>query len=29
MYYGAADSCIALATAKLKDLTDYVLACPG
>jgi predicted GH43/DUF377 family glycosyl hydrolase len=29
MYYGAADSCIALATAKLKDLIDYVLACPG
>lgn len=28
MYYGAADSCIALATAKLKDLIDYVLACP-
>ena len=29
MYYGAADSCIALATAKLKDLVDYVLTCPG
>jgi predicted GH43/DUF377 family glycosyl hydrolase len=29
MYYGAADSCIALATAKLKDLIDYVLTCPG
>jgi predicted GH43/DUF377 family glycosyl hydrolase len=29
MYYGAADSCIALATAKLKDLIDYILACPG
>jgi predicted GH43/DUF377 family glycosyl hydrolase len=29
MYYGAADSCIALATSKLKDLIDYVLACPG
>jgi predicted GH43/DUF377 family glycosyl hydrolase len=28
MYYGAADSCIALATAKLKDLIDYVLTCP-
>ncbi len=28
MYYGAADSCIALATAKQKDLLDYVLGCP-
>jgi len=28
MYYGAADSCIALATAKLKDLLDYALHCP-
>ncbi len=28
MYYGAADSCIALATAKLKNLVDYILACP-
>jgi predicted GH43/DUF377 family glycosyl hydrolase len=28
MYYGAADSCIALATAKLKDILDYVLGCP-
>lgn len=29
MYYGAADSCIALATAKLDDLLDYVLSCPA
>jgi len=28
MYYGAADSCIALATAKLSELVDYVLSCP-
>jgi predicted GH43/DUF377 family glycosyl hydrolase len=28
MYYGAADSCIALATAKLKDLLDYILGYP-
>jgi predicted GH43/DUF377 family glycosyl hydrolase len=28
MYYGAADSCIGLATAKLQDLIDYVLQCP-
>lgn len=28
MYYGAADSCIALATAKLSELVDYVLQCP-
>jgi predicted GH43/DUF377 family glycosyl hydrolase len=28
MYYGAADSCIGLATAKLQDLTDYILQCP-
>jgi predicted GH43/DUF377 family glycosyl hydrolase len=29
MYYGAADSCIALATVKLADLLDYVLRCPA
>jgi len=29
MYYGAADSCIALATAKLSELVNYVLACPN
>ena len=28
MYYGAADSCIALATAKLNNLVDYVLNLP-
>jgi predicted GH43/DUF377 family glycosyl hydrolase len=26
MYYGAADSCIALAIAKLDDLVDFLLA---
>jgi predicted GH43/DUF377 family glycosyl hydrolase len=29
MYYGAADSCIALATAKLDELVDFVLSCPA
>ncbi len=29
MYYGAADSCICLATANLKDLIDFVLKYPG
>jgi predicted GH43/DUF377 family glycosyl hydrolase len=28
MYYGAADSCIALATAKRSDVLDYLLKCP-
>lgn len=28
IYYGAADSCIALATASLKDLVNYVKLCP-
>jgi predicted GH43/DUF377 family glycosyl hydrolase len=28
MYYGAADSCIALATAKLNDLVGFILKCP-
>jgi predicted GH43/DUF377 family glycosyl hydrolase len=28
MYYGAADSCIALATAKLSELVEFVLSCP-
>lgn len=28
MYYGAADSCIALATAKLSDLIGHILSCP-
>jgi predicted GH43/DUF377 family glycosyl hydrolase len=29
MYYGAADSCIGLATAKLDDLLGYILRCPA
>ena len=29
MYYGAADSCIALATAKLSELLDFVRDCPN
>jgi len=29
MYYGAADSCIALATVKLKDIVNFLLACPN
>ncbi|MBN1796246.1 MAG: hypothetical protein JW804_06200 [Sedimentisphaerales bacterium] len=29
MYYGAADSCIALATAKLDDLVSFVKKCPN
>lgn len=28
MYYGGADSCIALATAKLSDLLGYIKSCP-
>lgn len=28
MYYGAADTCIGLATAKLCDLLDYIRSCP-
>lgn len=28
MYYGAADTCIALATANLNDLLDYIKSCP-
>ncbi|MGE5422642.1 MAG: glycosidase [Ignavibacteriales bacterium] len=28
MYYGGADTCIALATATLSDLLEYVLKCP-
>ena len=27
MYYGAADSCIAMASANLKDLVDYITKC--
>jgi predicted GH43/DUF377 family glycosyl hydrolase len=29
MYYGGADSCLALATARLTDVLDYVRACPA
>jgi len=28
MYYGGADSCIGLATARLSDLLQYILKCP-
>ena len=28
LYYGGADTCIALATAKLEDLREYILKCP-
>ena len=28
MYYGAADTCIALATANLSDLLEYIKCCP-
>lgn len=28
LYYGAADTCIALAEAKLSEVLNYVLACP-
>ncbi len=29
MYYGGADSCIALATASLGDLLEYIRKCPA
>ena len=29
MYYGGADSCLALATARCADLLDYLRACPA
>ncbi len=29
MYYGAADSCIGLATASLSDLVDLIMQCPA
>lgn len=29
MYYGAADTCIAMATASLKEILDYILSCPS
>ena len=28
LYYGAADSCIAMATASLSDLLEYIRKCP-
>ena len=28
LYYGAADSAIAVATAKLSDCIDYIMTCP-
>lgn len=28
MYYGAADSCIALATAQLSELVNFLMSCP-
>jgi predicted GH43/DUF377 family glycosyl hydrolase len=28
MYYGAADSTIAVATARLSDVMDYILSSP-
>ncbi len=29
VYYGGADSCVALATARLSDLLEYVRSCPA
>lgn len=29
MYYGAADTCIAFATASLKEVLDYIMKCPS
>ena len=29
VYYGGADSCIALATAKISELLDYIKSCPS
>jgi predicted GH43/DUF377 family glycosyl hydrolase len=28
LYYGAADTCIGLATARCSEVLDYLLACP-
>jgi predicted GH43/DUF377 family glycosyl hydrolase len=28
LYYGAADTCVALATASLREIVEYVLGCP-
>jgi predicted GH43/DUF377 family glycosyl hydrolase len=29
LYYGAADTCIGLATARCSEVLDYLLACPA
>jgi predicted GH43/DUF377 family glycosyl hydrolase len=29
MYYGGADSCLALATGRLSDVLDYLRTCPA
>jgi beta-1,4-mannooligosaccharide/beta-1,4-mannosyl-N-acetylglucosamine phosphorylase len=29
LYYGGADSCLALATAQLSDVLGYLRTCPG
>ena len=29
IYYGGADSCLALATVKLSDLLEYLRKCPA
>jgi len=29
LYYGAADTCVGMATAQLADVLDYVLSCPA
>ena len=29
MYYGGADSCLALATASLSDVLEYLRSCPA
>jgi predicted GH43/DUF377 family glycosyl hydrolase len=29
LYYGAADTCIALATGRLSEVVDYLLSCPA
>ena len=29
IYYGGADSCVALATAQLSDVLDYLRKCPA
>lgn len=29
LYYGGADTCVALATARLSDLLSYIRTCPA